>query len=227
MMGKRTWVVGILVVAVAAGAAYAAPTEKPGAGKAPQPPAATSAAARQQLPQDALLLVIDAFNVVRMLEDDEFAAKRDEIARNLLRNLIPFLCAQPSQGAKPPGVRPAQETAKPVPAAPKPKPKPQPRPKPSAAAGQAKPAAKPAAATTEAKGPASAYARVPQKKRIKRKFEAAREPFKKLQAENPEKAAVVGELLRAARAALARQQFDSAESYLDHALDMMGVPKPK
>ena len=226
----------VALVALACAAAFASPAQPATPGHASglmiaQAPASSATQPKsKQTPavsRDALLLVIDAFNVVRMLEDDEFMAKRDEIARNLLRNLIPFLCPQQKTPGGNAAVAPGGTAGKAkVPPAPKPAATPKPKPKPKPPVRQAKP--KPASqAKPPAKGSASAYAKVPQKKRIKRKFEAAREPFEKLQKEDPQKAAVVAELLKAARAAFARQQFDTAESYLDHALDMMGVPKPK
>jgi hypothetical protein len=64
---------------------------------------------------------------------------------------------------------------------------------------------------------------VPQKARIRAKFQAATEPYKQLRNQDAAKAGMVDELLRAARAALAKEQFDAAESYLDHALQMLGV----
>lgn len=195
------------------------------------PPQPAQPQATSELPQDALLLVIDAFNVVRMLEDEEYSVKRDELAKNLLRNLIPFV-----RGAAPhaTSVGPVPATPKPAQASTQPRAtvhKPQgPPARPPAEAAKPKPPQQPVAKppqTAAPAGPPSAYAKVPQKQRIGRKFAAAREPFQKLQSENPEKAGMVAELLRAARTAFSKQNFDAAERYLDHALEMMGVPKPQ
>lgn len=186
-------------------------------------PLRAGATARPDVPRDALLLVLDSFDVVRTLDDAQFQIQRDEVARNLLENLIPFLVAsptgsQPSQPVVPPAPTPAaQPEVKPVPAAP-PAPTRPTQVKPSAG-GSPKPVVEMPAGHADD----PAYSRVPQKTRIRTKFRSAAAPFKALQASDPEKARMVDELLRAARSALAKEQFDTAESYIDHALDMLNV----
>ncbi len=69
--------------------------------------------------------------------------------------------------------------------------------------------------------------KVPQKQRIARKFKAAEEPYKALQGTDAAQAAKVGELLRAARTALASKEFDTAEGEVDAALKLLGVPAPE
>lgn len=67
------------------------------------------------------------------------------------------------------------------------------------------------------------YARVPQKRRISKKFEAAQRPYLQLKATDPASAEQVNELLKAARREYAAGNFDVAEEYLDGALRMLGV----
>jgi len=42
-------------------------------------------------------------------------------------------------------------------------------------------------------------------------------------ASDPQAAAPIGELLKAARAARAAQKFDECESYLNHAIQLLGI----
>jgi hypothetical protein len=213
-MPRALLTAGLLLV-VGLGAAQ---TQQPPQPKSARPaPAAKSGQPASQpaaLRHDAVLLVEDAFNLVRMLDEAEFLARREEMARNLLNNLLPFLAGaeKPRQVAVPPAPVLRSPAHAPAPS------------KPTTLRGAAGPAPAAKPPTSTPAGPA--YARVPQKMRIKAKFQAAAAPFKKLMAENPQQAGRVGELLRAARAALAAQQFDAAESHLDRALQLLGVSSP-
>lgn len=185
--------------------------------------ATTPVAKSEDLPGDALRLVLDYFDIVRKRTDAEFAAARMELARNLLRNIIPFLVPPKPTGA----TKPAGTTAPP------PAPVGAGTRTPQAASTPTRRGGAPSRPSVAVPPPSQvipaghegdpAYAKVPQKLRIKRKFEAAREPFKALRRTDPQKARMADELLKAARAALTKQQFDQAESYLDKALEVLGV----
>jgi hypothetical protein len=187
--------------------------------QSPSTPPAAPAVATEKLPEDAVLLVLDAFNIVRMLDDKEYAARRDEVARNLIKNLAPFIV-------------PAPPLKVPVTPAPKPnKPAVKPHPKPTAVKPPTPKPVKPKPAAVKPKTPAppagSSWAKVPQKARIAKKFKAAEAPFKVLRQKDPQQAAKVSELLRAARTSMAAKQFDDAEAEIDAALKLLGVPAPK
>lgn len=193
-----------------------------------QPAGAPADPTKAVVPQDALLLVLDSFSIVRMLDEDAYVARREEVARNLLTNLIPFLVDASAAGAapKPAGWQPNPEVG-PIPAGPTPPAPPAPTPPKPAQVTPPQPA-KPVVGGPSAAVPAGhendpAYSRVPQKARIRAKFQAAQAPFRALRAEDPVKADMVEELLSAARAALAKEEFDTAESYVDHALHLLGV----
>lgn len=83
---------------------------------------------------------------------------------------------------------------------------------------------KPAPAVTAPAVPADnpAYARVPQKMRIREKLEQSREPFLALRQANPELAAQVGDLLASCRNSFALGKFDESEGFVDAALRLMG-----
>ncbi len=167
----------------------------------------------------ALLLTIDAFNVARGLSEEDYLARRAEIARNLLKHLQPFMGGE--EIVVPERVKPVspvitdRETVGP--------PAPTPVPPPI------EPSETAPAVTTDTTGIPTghegdpAYAKVPQKQRIKAKFALAQEPYVRMMAADPEAAAPIGELLKAARAALSAEKFDECESYLDHALGLLGV----
>jgi len=166
----------------------------------------------------ALLLTIDAFNVVRALSEEDYLSRREEIAHNLLKNLRPFMGvegavteapavpvapAEPITGREevgPPAPAPVQET---------------------------EPAAPEVSVETTAIPPSQegdpAYAKVPQKNRIKTKFALIQDPYLAAVASDPQAAAPIGELLKAARAARAAEKFDECESYLDHAIRLLDI----
>ncbi len=194
-----------------------------------------------------LLLVREAFNTVRVLSEEEFTAKRDELASSLISDLTPFITgrvptvagapatAAPTAPAVPvetpvEGVEPAVAPVAPVAT---------PTAEPAAAPATTEPAAAPAAeaprtASFVGTGPAAvdlpkvkegdpSYAKVPQKNRIREKLEKAREPYTALEKEDPTAAKPVQGLLSACRAAYAANRFDQAEQYVDSALALMGL----
>jgi hypothetical protein len=182
----------------------------------PAPTPSSSTVAPEKLPDDAVLLVIDAFNIVRSLKPEEYAAQRDQVARNLIKNIAPFITPVPPK-----------ITAVPV-GKPKPKPKVVLKPKPKLVVKPTvKPLVKPVVKPKLTTPAVAEESKVPQKQRIARKFKAAEAPYKALQTSDPDQAAKVGELLRAARGAMATKQFDTAESEVDAALKLLGVPAPQ
>jgi hypothetical protein len=184
-----------------------------------QPAPGGPATGSEAVPRDAVLLAMDAFSIIRMLDEKDYEARKAEVAENLCRNLRPFLVGGKAQAVPPApvsghagggrSVRQAVHGPTRVIGAP---PAHVVKPKPPGGMGP-----KPAG---------SAYAKVAQKQRIRAKFAAADAPFKKLQAADPAQAAMVAELLKASRAAFAKGQFDASESYVDHALRLLGV-EPK
>ncbi|MCK4323284.1 MAG: hypothetical protein KAW89_02045, partial [Armatimonadetes bacterium] len=158
---------------------------------------------------------IDAFNVTRALSEEDYLARREEIARNLLKNLRPFM------GVEAPAIE-----APPVPAEPitgreevgPPAPPLVQEPEPTVPEVRVESIAIPPIQEGD-----PAYAKVPQKNRIKTKFALIQDPYLELVASDPEAAASIGGLLKAARAARAAEKFDECESYLDHAIRLLGL----
>ncbi len=188
----------------------------------PLPPAATTeaptgeAGASSNMSRSAaLLLTIDAFNVTRALSEEDYLSRREQIARSLLKNLRPFM-----------GVEGAVIEAPAVPAEPitgreevgPPAPPPVQEPEPAAPEVSVETIAIPPSQEGD-----PAYAKVPQKNRIKTKFALLQDPYLELVTSDPEAAASIGGLLKAARAARAAEKFDECESYLDHAIQLLGI----
>ncbi len=196
----------------------------PAAASAGSPPSTTTAPAPQPrvARSAALLLVLDAFKVVRALQDDEYQSRRDALAANLLNNLVPFITSGQVPAAPAPAPAPAPSPAAAGPA-----------PAPPAATTTAAP--KPAATAAPAAGPGPlpgvppghendpSYARVPQKNRIRAKLAQIKEPYLKLRDTNPQLYKEVGELLRACRTAFAANDFDLAEHRVDQAMAQLGI----
>lgn len=208
-------------------------------------------AAEADIPDSAaLILIIDALRVGRGLNEDQWIDQREQIARNLLNNLRRFIASRPADTSLPvvaggtttriepsaatapmtgtetvsaPEAPPAEteepaveETVTPPPAETTEVPAEETEEKPDAAAGEPK--------AEEGQYPDDpAYAKVPQKKRIGRKFEAARDPFYELQDTNPQQAEEIDTLLAKARDAFTKKQFDTCEQYVDRALRALGI----
>lgn len=197
----------------------------------------------------AMLLIVDALRTARDMNDQDWAAGKETMAKNLYSDLSYYLTGKgaapklpvataPKKAtvvAKPAVIKPvaakpvAKPATKPVvaakPAAPA-KPvvaatKPVAKPVVAAAKPVAKPAAKPVVASTK---PADvSMAKVPQKNRIREKFAAAKEPYDKLAATDPQAAAQVSAMLAASRQSFAYGNFDDAEKQVDEALAALGV----
>ncbi len=218
------------------GGAKLKPAEKPA--EKPIEMAATASATVPTMTADsgpipqsaALLLIIDALRISRALTEDEWIDKREQIARNLLDNMTRFLSGQPLQAAT--------EPVKPEPAVPVSPPttvigeetKPEPSTGAPTASTETKPEPETTAATTTTTGSATeeytgdpSYARVPQKERIGRKFDALKEPYQKLRADDPDAAKAVGKLLKASRQSFATGDFDASEQSVDEALTALGM----
>jgi len=197
----------------------------------PPPPAATAEANSSMSRSAALLLTIDAFNVTRALSEEDYLSRREEIARNLLKNLRPFMGGEapaleaPAVPTEP--ITGREEVGPPAPPLTE-------GPEPAAPAGKTEGGVeKPEPTIHKVSAEATtilpsheedpAYAKVPQKNRIKTKFALLQDPYLAAVASDPEAAASVGELLKAARAARAAEKFDECESYLDHAIQLLGI----
>ena len=235
-----------------------APVTPPSAG-APAGPATPSAPASPPAVGAPLLLVREAFNTVRLLPEEEFVARRDELATSLINDLTPFITGKvpsvlgstPTGPSVPAPVTPAVPTGGGGATTPGTSTAPAPagggeppalgEPEPPLPGGEAigapeasTTAPKPKAPSTIVTGPAAvnlppvkpgdpAYAKVPQKNRIREMLEKAREPYMALEKEDPQAAKPVQSLLAACRTAYAAGRYDQAEQYVKSALDLMGV----
>ncbi|MCD6361281.1 MAG: hypothetical protein J7M38_10505 [Armatimonadetes bacterium] len=222
------------------------------------PVATTTAQPTVAAAEGAKLLIIDAFNKVRALPEDDYVRERQQRAGELLDDLLRVISggehgapeepavAEPDTGVSAISVAPAGTTTT--------SPSPveeislEPTGTSTVTVIDTGPATPPAstttttAATTTTTGAAvsgsstseaeltegipvgdPSYARVPQKRRIGKKFAAAQQPYLQLKASDPAAAAQVNELLKAARREFAAHNFDVAEEYLDGALRMLGV----
>lgn len=175
----------------------------------------------------AMLLLLDAFNSVRALSEDEYLNGRDGLASNLLENLEPFMRTVRETGVstgQPEPKRPPIEVLPPKPPITPPKP-------PPTTTGPRVPTIPTGPTTGTVKPPTLVHptgdastARVPQKQRIKRKFDAATQPFLALRNTGDPKADQVSQLLKESRDANTGGDFDLAETKVDEALRLMGVP---
>ncbi len=202
--------------------------------------------------QGARLLIIDAFNKTRSMDEDTYLRSREQTASGLLDNLLrvwsggqhgspdePEL-AVPETGVSTISVLPGDTTATPpatttveeIPLGPSTG---------TVTVVDSGPAAPPVTTTTttttvtppvttsdetvSADIPSGdpSYARVPQKQRIGKKFAAARDPYLQLKATDAEAAKQVNAFLSAARREFSAKSFDLSEEYLDGALKMLGV----
>jgi hypothetical protein len=201
----------------------------------------------------AQLVVLDTFSMIRGLSEDEYEQKKDQWANNLIARLRPFLrsAATAASGgplvapdaatsaastnrlpvlAPPPGAVPekpsaeARKPAKTVEATTGKKPAPKPAEAKPAPAGAAKPIPVPAAKEAVAKPiMPSGEGKVSQKMRIRRKMDAAKQPYLDLRTAGDPQADQVGELLKGSREKFYAGDFDDSEEMIDAALKMMGV----
>ncbi|MBM3498936.1 MAG: hypothetical protein FJX74_09725 [Armatimonadetes bacterium] len=196
----------------------------------------------------ALLMVLEALNMARMLPEDEYLAGRDVLASNLIGNLEPFMVEvrtageasgrpQPPRPPLPtvppptvpttPTVTPTTPTSTPLPPAVGTGGSVVPRVPtvPSTPSVPVGPAVKPPVSAPPTGDPNTA--RVPQKQRIKRKFAAAQDPFFALKNAGDARADEAGRLLTESRSAFTDGDFDTSETKVDEALRLMGVPIPQ
>ncbi len=212
-------------------------TQAPGASTTPTGETVPAGTAAGQPPEPkatprsaALLLLLDAFNSVRVLSENEYLAGRDLLAANLLENLEPYMRDVRTQGVtagtpQPPRPIEIVQPSKPPVVTPKPG-------GPSVPAVPTVPSVTPtkpsvAPGTKPPKPGDASYVKVPQKQRIGRKFAAAAGPFDQLKQSGGPYLAQVTDLLKQARAAFAAGDFDTSEADADQALQLMGVPIPK
>ncbi|MFP3902882.1 MAG: hypothetical protein ACLFWB_01450, partial [Armatimonadota bacterium] len=201
----------------------------------------------------ALLLIIDALRASRSLNEDEWIDRRESIARNLLDNLRKFVASKPMEtsgpvvaGSSTSPIEPSAATAPmtgtetvtaPVTTAEEPEVAVE-EPETESTPDAPETAPVDETETTEAPAPAAvseteteagehagdpAWAKVPQKQRIGRKFEAARDPYYELKDNDPEQAEEIDELLSAARKSFTEKNFDRSEQYVDQALRALGI----
>ncbi len=231
---------------------------EPSTGLSPQTPGASTQPTGEALPPTpanetlpgpektprsaAMLMVLEALNMARVLPEDEYLAGRDALASNLLENLEPFMVQVRSEGeaaglAQPP--RPPITTVTPTPPVTPTVTVTTPLPPAGGTGGSVVPRVPtvptspsvPTGAGVKPAPPAPATgdpntARVPQKQRIKRKFTAAQEPFWALKNAGDPKADDVAQLLSESRSASTNGDFDTSEAKVDEALRLMGVPIP-
>ena len=216
------------------------------AGRPSEPAPPEPAEPRPMSRSASLLLIVDAFNVIRSLPEDDYLVKRENVAGNLLKNLRPFMALPVPPETQPltPAI-PLPITGGPTVGPPVPPPSPIEVLAPLEAPIEPF-ALPPAEAPVEAPAPTipefipvpgigltagipagheddPAYAKVPQKQRVRAKFKLAADPYSQLTAEDPESAKAVGELLKAARTAFTAEDFDVCERHLDNALRMLGA----
>ncbi len=222
-------------------AAPAEPEEAPPAPPVEAQPAPSVAEAApvevEEIPRSAaLLLTVDAFNIIRNLSEDDYLDKREEVASNLIKNIRPFVALPELAEAPEVPQVPAPITSRPQ-VGPPVFPRPVEVEEVPALAEEEAPAPSLEAAPTYIPVPGitattgipegheddPSYIKVPQKHRIKAKFQYTRVPYQQLATEDPQTAQAVGKLLQAARMAFAAGNFHDCETYLDHALTMLGI----
>lgn len=167
----------------------------------------------------AMLLIVDAIRTAREMNDQDWSAQKEVIARSLYSDLSYYMTGKGAPPAVPATTKPAT-TPKPV----------TPKPAVTAKPATAKPPTGPTATvTTPAVKPAptpatdASMAKVPQKTRIHAKFAAAKVAYDKLKVSDPPAAEGVAKMLASSRNAFAAGKFDESEQQVDAALAAMGV----
>ncbi|MEN6645139.1 MAG: hypothetical protein ABFE08_22070 [Armatimonadia bacterium] len=194
----------------------------------------------------AMLLIVDAMRTAREMNDQDWTAQKEAMARGLYGDLSYYLTGKgeaPKLPAttvvkpvtvKPAAVKPvvakpaiAKPAAKPVATVVKPVTAKPVVAKPATAkpvATATKPATKPTAVIKPTTGAADpSMAKVPQKNRIRAKFAAVKGPFDKLKAADPQSTTAVAKMLTDSRQAFAYGNFDESERQVDAALSALGV----
>ncbi len=213
-------------------AAWEAPVPNPGVTPVDPPPTTPPTGLAPSGRSTAVLAVLDAFQMVRALSDAEFDRARDELAENLITRLVPYIdtftriggprtIGGPGTSPAPTGAGPALAHSGatppvptedvgvgPLPAGPTPMP-------PWPTGSEVRPIPP---------GPTSADAsRVPQKQRIRRKWQALEEPLRTMREQGDPRAAKIEDLLSIVRRDFYADEFDSAEAAVDAALALAGL----
>ncbi|GAH65706.1 unnamed protein product, partial [marine sediment metagenome] len=184
--------------------------------------------------EGAKLLIVDTFNKVRGFSEDSYLVQRDSLAANLLNYLaqlgagvegVVISVEEPTVGVAggvggytpvQPPVPPTTEVAVEVP------------PTTPTTAGEPADISEFISEDELYEGVIEgdpAWANVPQKRRIKKKFELANDPYYELKSTDPVAAKPIGELLHSAGREFNAEQFDVCEQHLDQALRVLGVIK--
>ncbi|MFQ6133642.1 MAG: hypothetical protein ACE5R4_16495 [Armatimonadota bacterium] len=170
----------------------------------------------------ALLVVLNYFDIVRGMDEETFGAQKDELGRNLMTYLAPFITAaeRPGGPGAPTPTAPVTSVAPggraPVLVESDEGPRPVVVPiEPTTTVGET--TVRPTPTTGE---PTS---RVPQKQRIRRKMNALRQPLADMKAAGDARATQLEELLSAARKNYYADEFDSSEELVDAALELAGI----
>lgn len=176
----------------------------------------------------AILLIVDAMRSARELNDEEWAARKETMARETYAGLSGYLggTVSPITPVAAP-VPPIAPVTKPAPVAPVAQPAaatpPVATPKPVTVTVPAAPRPAAAVSTPATTSGGSAYAKVPQKNRIRAKFAAVKPAYDSLMQADPEAARTVSEMLAASRQAFSFGRFDESEQQVDAALAALGV----
>ncbi len=167
------------------------------------PPAATSPATSMTR-QAALVLLLDALNQARAMREDQYLARREDLANQALAKLQAFMAGQPALVPPPvtPVIPPTAEspTAEPPVAVP----------------------TEPVSGLPQVTPLPADIANLPVHQRVVRKFKVAAGPYLALRHSNPALYAQLGTLFTEARRAKAAYKWEDAEGYLDGALAMLG-----
>ncbi len=213
---------------------------EPGNGN-PEPAANNPPTMMTQLPKRSteLLVVLDSFEIIRTYSKEEYEAKKDVLGQRLIERLMPFILGtvktmEPRAPAGTPLTSPAPSGATPrlspgTPSGPPPVPDTLPTPTPTEpvkTAGPPSPAAPPPLIQLTPPAPSGtgdAYARVPQKERIRRKMSAVRQPLSDMKERGDPQADRIGKLLGASRSKFYSGEFNASEEAVDAALKILGL----
>jgi len=198
-----------------------------GEGTAPAPGPAVTAG----VSEDAVVIILGAFDTVRELDAEQYLARRNEVARNLLNNIRPFVRPVSPGGGGVISVGPGGGTSGVQPGGVVPAGSEGPAGSPFAGGLSSLTAYEPAppgyTPINSDQGGTPETRKVPQKERIKRKFDAGGRVFLQLKAQGDPRTPELGRAFANARKARAAQDFNSAEYWLDQGLTMMGLAVPQ
>ncbi len=186
--------------------------------------------------QGARLMILEAFNRARDLSEDDYLVRREEMADDLFDELVQVITEGSARG------RIAVEPTPDIPTPPTPTDPEEPEeaeieipaaPVETVTVGEPVPAISPEEYELSDEGRQSivdripaddpSYAGVVEKVSIRAKFQAASEAYREALTSDPSAAAQARELLSAARRERAADNFETAEQYLNTALQVLGV----